>query len=118
MKKLLLLVMAVVLVGCGKSKQLTELELKLDDAVERINVLEEANRPTPHRVDPTTGLPIGGGATPRPIGGKGIPSGVVPGGGGINHTNEGLHFIDLNQDGIDDTTGLPIRGTPPVQPKK
>ena len=67
--KLLLLMMAVVLVGCGKSKQLTELELKLDDAVERINVLEEANRPTPHRVDPTTGLPIGGGmgGAPAPM---------------------------------------------------
>ena len=94
MKKLLLLAMAVAMVGCGKSKQLTELELKLDNAVERINVLEEvmqelANRPIPHRVDPTTGLPIGG-----------------------------IRIIDLNQDGIDDTTGLPIRGTPPVQPKK
>ena len=105
--KLLLLMMAVVLVGCGKSKQLTELELKLDDAVERINVLEEANRPTPHRVDPTTGLPIGGGATPRP---SVDPTTGLPIGG--------IRIIDLNQDGIDDTTGLPIRGTPPVQPKK
>ena len=91
MKKLLLLAMAVAMVGCGKSKQLTELELKLDDAVERINVLEEvmqelANRPIPHRVDPTTGLPIGGG-----MGGAPAPM-------------------------TDPLTGLPIAGPP--KPKK
>ena len=89
MKKLLLLAMAVAMVGCGKSKQLTELELKLDNAVERINVLEEvmqelANRPIPHRVDPTTGLPIGGGMGAAPM--------------------------------TDPLTGLPIAG--PLKPKK
>ena len=86
MKKLLLLAMAVVLVGCGKSKQLTELELKLDDAVERINVLEEALLSITPGVDIITGLPISGGGGLPP--GRGLPGGAM----------------------IDVITGLPIIG--------